>query len=163
MAEPTYYDILGISQSILSSHDNDTARILKRAYHRALLQNHPDKAASSPATATALHTVDAISTAYRHLSSPALKAAYDQTLLTAPPSRLARKGSFQTAEDIDLDDLAFDEASETWSRACRCGNDKGFAFGEQDLEDAGDGGELLVGCVDCSLWLKVHFVAVEDE
>ncbi|PHH49755.1 Diphthamide biosynthesis protein 4 [Ceratocystis fimbriata CBS 114723] len=168
MGEPTYYEILGISQSLLSSQE-DISGILKRAYHRALLQNHPDKvtssASASPSTSTPvkLFTIDEISTAYKQLSTSSLKAAYDKALLTAPTSRPQRRDSFQTAEAVDLDDLAFDTATETWSRSCRCGNDRGFSFGEQDLEDAGDSGELLVGCLDCSLWLKVHFAVVEDD
>ncbi|KKA31137.1 hypothetical protein TD95_000559 [Thielaviopsis punctulata] len=179
MSLPTYYEILGISKAMLSNNDNP-AHILKRAYRRALLQNHPDKAAatfpssSTPTTPTTLFTIDQISTAYKHLSTPSLKAAYDKALLLRPPShhdpcvsgigQLARKGSFQTAETVDLDDLAFDETAAKWFRGCRCGNERGFLFGEEDLEEAADDvGELLVGCQDCSLWLKVFFTVVEEE
>src|SRR5690606_30539647 len=71
--------------------------------------------------------------------------------------------SFQTGiENVDLDDLPFDEAQNCWYRDCRWGNDRGFTFAEADLEEAGGAGELLVGCRDCSLWMKVHFAIVDE-
>lgn len=51
----------------------------------------------------------------------------------------------------------------TWFKPCRCGNERGFVFGEVDLEEAGDLGELIVGCQDCSLWLRVCFAMVEED
>lgn len=36
-------------------------------------------------------------------------------------------------------------------------------FGEDDLEEAADYGEVMVGCLDCSLWLRVHFAVVDGE
>lgn len=68
---------------------------------------------------------------------------------------------------MDLDDLDSDESAATgettWFKPCRCGNERGFVFGEADLEEAGDLGELIVGCQDCSLWLRVCFAIVEEE
>ncbi|KAL8419841.1 hypothetical protein RB594_002847 [Gaeumannomyces avenae] len=71
------------------------------------------------------------------------------------------QADFQTGiETLDLDDLGFDEARGIWFRGCRCGNERGFELAEDDLEPAADAGELVVGCRDCSLWLKVHFAVV---
>lgn len=161
LGQASHYQILGITPSILDSH-NDAPSVLKQAYRRALLQNHPDKAASS--TKSSVYTVDQITTAFNILSSPKDRAAYDTTL------RLARKDSetntqsqFQTGvENVDLDDLPYDEAANCWYRSCRCGNDRAFQFREADLDDCGNDGELMVGCQDCSLWLRVHFALVED-
>jgi curved DNA-binding protein CbpA len=50
-----------------------------------------------------------------------------------------------------------------WYRACRCGNPRGYLFSTDDLEEAADVGELMIGCADCSLWLRVHFAVVEEE
>jgi len=50
-----------------------------------------------------------------------------------------------------------------WYRSCRCGNPQGYRFTETDLEEAIDLGELMVGCVDCSLWLRVLFSVVVEE
>ncbi|KAL8303965.1 hypothetical protein RB597_004681 [Gaeumannomyces tritici] len=71
------------------------------------------------------------------------------------------QADFQTGiETLDLDDLGFDEVRGVWFRGCRCGNERGFELAEDDLEPAADAGELVVGCRDCSLWLKVHFAVV---
>ncbi len=77
--------------------------------------------------------------------------------------RPAYRSSRRESENVDLDDLEYDESAESWSRSCRCGNPRGYLFGETDLEEAADYGELMVGCSDCSLWLRVHFAVVEDE
>jgi hypothetical protein len=58
--------------------------------------------------------------------------------------------------------LQFDEEEERWYRSCRCGNDRGYSFEETDLEEVEHEGLLMVGCQDCSLWLKIHFAVVED-
>lgn len=75
-------------------------------------------------------------------------------------------------ETVDLDDLDYDESGE-WFRACRCGNARGFRVGEEDLDEAlgeappgsgsGGMGEVVVGCVDCSLWLRVLFAVAEGQ
>jgi diphthamide biosynthesis protein 4 len=50
-----------------------------------------------------------------------------------------------------------------WTRACRCGMEKGYTILEEELEDAEQRGEgeVLVGCEGCSLWVRVGF-GVED-
>jgi DnaJ-class molecular chaperone len=162
LRQATHYQILGISSSILDSH-HDASSVLKQAYRRALLQNHPDKAASGT-TRSSIYTVDQITTAFNILSSPKDRAAYDTAL------RLARAGGesetqtrFQTGvENVDLDDLPYDEAANCWYRSCRCGNERAYQFREVDLDEYGNDGELMVGCQDCSLWLRVHFAMVED-
>jgi CSL zinc finger protein len=105
-------------------------------------------------------TIDQITCAYQTLSSPALRARYDAALSrTRPP--LSTRGFQPGIETLDLDDLAYDTGSESWSRACRCGNERGYLLTEGDLEEAGGEGEVLVGCRDCSLWLRVCFAVVE--
>ncbi|KAL2165107.1 hypothetical protein VTH06DRAFT_403 [Thermothelomyces fergusii] len=202
---PTYYDILSLSPSALTSLDEPAAAALvKRAYRRALLRHHPDKKPSSPSSASSsspssrpaapapVYTVDQISAAYATLSRPGPRQAYDRSLLVlqsrrrhpsssssssslAPELRGAAGGGggaadFQTGiETVDLDDLEHEETGRgrdgetTWYRSCRCGNPRGYQFGEADLEDAADLGELMVGCADCSLWLRVCFAVLEDD
>lgn len=50
-------------------------------------------------------------------------------------------------------------AQTIWTRACRCGAERGFSILEEELEDAEERGEkeVLVGCVGCSLWVRVGF------
>ncbi|KAF5513473.1 Diphthamide biosynthesis protein 4 [Colletotrichum fructicola] len=175
----THYTVLGLTRKLLQEQAADQSQqVIKRAYHRALLQNHPDKypqlkgdgstaadsaSSRSPAKSDVL-TIDQISTAYKILSDTKLKADYDRSLDLAPNNQgLEREEAFQTGiENVDLDDLEFDEGQECWYRSCRCGNSRGFLFTEGDLEEAGENGELLVGCQDCSLWMKVHFALVDE-
>ncbi|KAK2023965.1 hypothetical protein LX32DRAFT_599673 [Colletotrichum zoysiae] len=178
----TYYMILGITRKLLQEQAAEPQQIIKRAYHRALLQNHPDKykKVQTPNTASVTFnnshtgntafTIDQISTAYKVLSDPRSRAEYDRSLDLAPNNQGLKRGeqAFQTGiENVDLDDLDFDESggpdAECWYRSCRCGNPRGFLFTEADLEEAGENGELLVGCQDCSLWMKVHFAIISDD
>lgn len=166
-SEPaTYYQILNLSPSILSTQ-HDPSPLIKRAYRRALLQNHPDKATASQDVKTqeGAYSIDQITQAFNVLSSPSERAAYDTALRLKSDSEGQGLGTkFQTGvENVDLDDLEFDEDKECWYRSCRCGNERGYLFQEDDLEEVSDEGELMVGCLDCSLWLRVHFAAVEDE
>ncbi|KAM9879174.1 CSL zinc finger [Verticillium dahliae] len=170
-----YYEILGISPSLLDTERNQQAQLIKRAYHRALLRHHPDKAKSefgasdgskisvgtSTASEVAHFTIDQITNAYKTLSSPSSRKAYEALLKAAQNKK--DQQVFQTGvENVDLDDLEFDEEKDVWHRSCRCGNDRGFLLGEGDLEEAGEMGELLVGCQDCSLWMKVHFAVMDN-
>lgn len=183
MTEPTHYEVLAIPKSLIEdSNKEQIPKIIKQAYHRALLRHHPDKTntphRTGPTTTTTPPppsspppTVDQITRAYTTLSHPGERTAYDRHLaLTRKPT--APSGgdatTFQTGiETVDLDDLDYTEddarATTRWHRGCRCGNEQGFAFGEGDLEEAGDMGELVVGCQDCSLWLRVCFAVVEDD
>ncbi|KAG6014015.1 hypothetical protein E4U43_007000 [Claviceps pusilla] len=185
---PTHYTILGLSPSILDDHLS-ALPLLKKAYHRALLRHHPDKqrqssslssySSSSTAAAAAadhaacaapgsiassdVYTVDQIAMAFAVLSSPAQRAEYDARLRQSQALGGSAGPKFHTGvENVDLDDLAFDEETERWYRSCRCGNDRGYLFGEDDLIEVEDEGALLVGCQDCSLWLRVHFAVVKD-
>lgn len=173
-AQPTtHYEVLGLTPSILDDQ-HDPSTLIKRAYHRALLRNHPDKASqghlnsASTSTTTSLYmpsryTIDQIAQALAVLSSPSQRAAYDTTLHVSR-SADADAVRFQTGVvSVDLDDLDYDETKECWYRGCRCGNDRAYSFREEDLLEAGDDGELMVGCEGCSLWLRVHFAMVDDE
>jgi DnaJ-class molecular chaperone len=178
--QPTYYEILSITPSSLDSQ-KDPSQALKRAYHRALLIHHPDKrkhVSPSPTSlppsplppsspSSSVITIDQISLAYATLSSPSSRSAYDRFLLTttqSSPLASEQENHFQTGiQDVDLDDLDFDSDGGEWFKACRCGNDRGYRFEERDLEDAAEFGEVMVGCQDCSLWLRVRFAVVDDD
>ncbi len=168
----THYQILGLSPALLADQDASSASsLIKKAYRRALLRNHPDKAKSSyvSSPAQAVYTVDQISQAFNVLSAPRSRAEYDAALKVSRVTGASEGGvsaatRFQTGiENVDLDDLEFDESEDKWFRSCRCGNDRGYTFQEADLEEAIDDGVLMVGCHDCSLWLKVHFAVVDDD
>jgi diphthamide biosynthesis protein 4 len=180
--QPNYYTTLSLSAR---KYDPTlTPAEVKAAYKRALLQHHPDKKASTPPssnpnTKTNPITIDTIALAYKILSSPSLKAEYDSHLQQDSRSRNNKPNNnsgsdsdeeesdiiFRTGlETVDLDDLEFVEESdsktdeeETWTRACRCGDDGGFVVSEKELEANAEDGEVIVGCRGCSLWLRVLF------
>ncbi|KAG6026688.1 hypothetical protein E4U19_002493 [Claviceps sp. Clav32 group G5] len=165
--------------------------LLKKAYHRALLRHHPDKQVPSSSSSSCLpcspssfsstplssctaqdttastsgaYTIDQIATAFAVLSSPTQRASYDAELRRRSPAVGSARPEFQTGvENVDLDDLSFEEGTERWYRACRCGNERGYSFSEEDLGEVEDEGVLVVGCQDCSLWLRVHFAVVNED
>ncbi|KAH7062387.1 CSL zinc finger-domain-containing protein [Macrophomina phaseolina] len=166
--------------------------VIKAAYRRALLNHHPDKRpqpqqASAGTNKSSLYTVDAITAAYKTLLDPSRRAAHDRALRLSSHNRTTRAtgaGGGSAEEDgddaeeewrlgleaVDLDDLAFDEDAGVWWRGCRCGAERGFIVEEEALEEAagegvsgGGGAEVLVGCVGCSLWMRVGFAVIEEE
>ncbi|KAL1638528.1 hypothetical protein SLS58_008857 [Diplodia intermedia] len=130
------------------------------------------------------YTVDDVTLAYKTLLDPAARAAHDRSLRLNSRPGFAATGKEDGDEDeeqwrlgleaVDLDDLAYDEGGDEddagggrWWRGCRCGEGKGFIVDEAALERAaaaaGTGaGEVLVGCVGCSLWIRVGFAVAED-
>lgn len=150
---PDYYTILNLATR--KQDPTLTPSEVKLAYKRALLQHHPDKKSSTSSPRSSI-TVDSIALAYKILSSPALKTEYDLALQTSRPTEDDKV--FRTGLDtVDLDDLAFDEGKEVWTRGCRCGDDGGFVVTEGELEANAEDGELIIGCRGCSLWLRVLF------
>ncbi|PTB59056.1 hypothetical protein M431DRAFT_516205 [Trichoderma harzianum CBS 226.95] len=161
--------ILGLTPTLLNSQ-HDPSTLIKQAYRRALLRHHPDKAAAatpsvslSASSPSQLYTIDQITQAFTILSSPRQRSTYDANLRLTRANGDGSQARFQTGiENVDLDDLQFDEGEERWYRSCRCGNDRGYSFQESDLEEVEHEGVLMVGCHDCSLWLKVHFAVVDE-
>jgi diphthamide biosynthesis protein 4 len=160
-----YYQILGLDRKYLVQHLKPLE--LKDAYRRTLLRNHPDKVegtrsaqAGETGTRGTAITVDEITQAYKTLLDPVKRAEYDRSLAQRDfeDSGEGRKRGRQTGlEVVDLDALAYDERIQTWSRTCRCGDNRGFLVSEAELEKHVEDGELTVGCRGCSLWLKVLF------
>ncbi|USP79909.1 Diphthamide biosynthesis protein 4 [Curvularia clavata] len=183
-----YYNILGLdapgwrSAKHTSNVNNFTAD-LRRAYKVALLAAHPDKKSSSTKTTPAGYTIDDIKEAYTTLADPRTRAEYETWFLhhrdTLPTSSSVAAVERDKAENdfilgLEVLDLSEFECTSTkstqaqqadeeermqWTRACRCGAEKGFLILEEELEDAEARGEkeVLVGCEGCSLWIRVGF------
>ncbi|KAI9796039.1 MAG: Aminopeptidase 2 mitochondrial [Piccolia ochrophora] len=168
-----HYEILGIHNPRegvqQSQHD------IRVAYRKAILRCHPDKSMTlygatlqeKPDTVSMpVPTVDQVVLAYQALSTPKARAEYDRILQFRQSLDLSRREDpprmrHTGVETVDLDDTSYDEKKRVWHRACRCGNEKGFMFEEQDLELHEQEGSVVTGCQGCSLWLKVTFQAVE--
>jgi diphthamide biosynthesis protein 4 len=175
-----YYHILGLSApSSGSPAPRPKGADLRRAYRKALLAAHPDK---QSAGAEGLHSVDDVKEAYIVLDDAKTRAEYDNWVLRNPhilsTSSIHMKGGVGAGsgqgmtEDfilgldvLDLSDFEEVEGNHEvglegeWTRACRCGDEKGFRILEDDLIDAEERGEkeVLVGCGGCSLWVRVGF------
>jgi diphthamide biosynthesis protein 4 len=170
LTEPTYYKILGLSgrpSSTLSKQD------VKAAYHRSLLQYHPDKINASLSTARLppwpherLYTIDQITEAYNILASPITRAAYDKELELSAAGTNGKytKETFHTGVEVhDLEDLDYDEDRNAWSQGCRCGDPQGYILTEAELERESSEAEVYVACKGCSLWIKVLFFRTESD
>jgi diphthamide biosynthesis protein 4 len=178
-----YYAILNLASPHHPNTALPTPAELRRAYKLALLGAHPDKASS---TQQGAHTVDDVKEAYAVLSDAKTAASYHEWMVRNPgaleDSTAQREGGGDGVssdfvlglELLDLSDFdvldpgwEFDgeevggEKQMEWTRACRCGDEKGFRILEEELvevqEEGGNGGEVLVGCGGCSLWVRVGF------
>lgn len=163
-SKASYYEILSLPPT-LQNEPVLPAQVLRRAYKRALLQNHPDRNLT-PQT----YSVDQITDAYAILGDQKKRARYDKELrLRAGGEGRGKKDvGYRTGmEVVDLDDLEVDERGEgrAWYKGCRCGDERGFEVLEGELEDAAGAGEgeVMVGCRGCSLWLRVLFGILEEE
>lgn len=85
-----------------------------------------------------------------------------QSTKSTPQSQ--ERGGYTGSENLDLDDLDFDEERGIWNLACRCGEKKGYVVTEGDLEreELAGAKEIIVGCGGCSLWINVAFGVVEE-
>ncbi|KAH7132035.1 hypothetical protein B0J11DRAFT_214912 [Dendryphion nanum] len=131
-------------------------------------------------------TIDQIKTAFSVLNNPASRAEYDEQIrrrgiVNGSVGKDTEAQARETQdfllglEVLDLGDFTEVEiVSQTtgsgeevggagvgmeWIRKCRCGAERGFWIGEEELEEACARGEkeVLVGCEGCSLWVRVGF------
>lgn len=110
---------------------------VKRAYRRALLSAHPDKA-TDPSTMRP--SVDLVRQSFAVLSS-----------------NFSQDGKVTLREEnerVDLDE--FDYRDGRYWRPCRCGH--GFAVSEADLARGDD----LVACEGCSLLVRVLYEEADN-
>ena len=129
---------------LLSIPKNASMAQIKSAYHRTLLQSHPDKKKSSDPIDIAL-----IKEAYSTLSNPQLRAEYDaQHSYSATPPRPAQVVSLEDFEEV--------EPEESWRYTCRCG---GSYLITSTLMDEG---EHLIACNSCSEVVWVGYELVES-
>lgn len=137
-----------------------SAETVRRAYHAALLAQHPDKQqqrrlqacddSQAPAPGTDKKDVRAIIEAYRRLAEQGHAQHVQRDTGWQDPAG-ARESASPVADHVDaldLDDMDFDPARQAWRHACRrCGAVDGFSVGVTDLDDsfASDAGSVPCG------------------
>lgn len=170
-SSPDAYTVLSLpssSQSYLLSNAT-----IKEAYRNALLVHHPDKRSGNNEyvlNPKIIKTIDAITEAYRLLSTPELRSQLDKKLATKASIPGPSKGDDEQvaveADSIDLDDMLYDADSQSWSCKCRCGIDDAFVVRSNDLEEneaaPNEQSELLVACQGCTLWLRISYIITLD-
>lgn len=178
--EQNHYAVLSLPPPTDTNSSPPTQHQIKQAYHRALLQHHPDKVIKTPEKSTlgrngqqplerVPYTVDDLTLAYRTLSDPNLRLAYDRKFVMEFGSLMLHNGEHAPSSEnrpgleiIDLEDMEFDETARQFYRSCRCGKEKGYIVSEAQLEECEDDGEITIGCQGCSLWLTVGFAVSVD-
>ncbi|KAF8933235.1 hypothetical protein EDD21DRAFT_405774 [Dissophora ornata] len=145
-----YYAILGVSEDAASAE-------IKLQYQKLLLIHHPDKQQQNQSLQTSsiaptLIPLQDIKEAWECLRLPAQRAFYDSSLKAV---RLRANG--QVNDDIDLDDMEFDEETGVYSSPCRCSGE--YVVSEDELELGVD----TVVCSTCSLIVRIHYEAAEDD
>lgn len=172
-----------------SNSQSTSTADLRRAYKFALLAAHPDKNTGANTSArsytvdevkeaytvlaNANHKAEYDNWLLRHPN--AVQSHGEQIHIQAPSSDFVLGLELLDLSDFDVldPDHMFsqdvengtggveedDGAQMEWTRACRCGDVKGFRILEEELGDAETRGEkeVLVGCGGCSLWVRVGF------
>lgn len=169
LSQPTHYQVLQLPQSCNAFNDDE----LRTAYRRALLLHHPDKkypfASTTPNSIAQTprhgYSVDQITEAYKILSSPADRVDYDRKLqkTTSMLNPGLQINHHPGVETYDLEDLLYNEQTDTWSRTCRCGDARAYTLTGFDLEKVAEYGEVYAGCKGCSLSIRVLFDAAAND
>ncbi|KAF2084135.1 hypothetical protein K490DRAFT_69059 [Saccharata proteae CBS 121410] len=116
---------------------------------------HPDKRLASGLDGRrgSGPSIDDITAAYATLSSPVQRREHERALVLAAAAEVAADGGADPdavfrlgLEVVDLDDMEGDEEGgrSVWFRGCRCGVERGFVVGEEELERADGKGEAEV-------------------
>ncbi|XP_029189861.2 DPH4 homolog isoform X2 [Acropora millepora] len=114
--------------SVLGVSENSSYEEIKRAYQKLLLK------------------------AWKLLNDQSSKAKCDRNLKEQKLSQ-----DWPVSAEVDLDDMEYHEAMQTYSSDCRC--DGEYIISEGDLES----GQNIVCCSGCSLSIRVLYNMLSDE
>jgi diphthamide biosynthesis protein 4 len=117
---------------------------IQKSYQKLCLLYHPDKNKSK------IQEFYKIQKAYEILSNPESRNEYDLMLLKSN-----KMGPVQ--EDLDLDEMDYDDNRGIYSSPCRCGGE--FSVTEDQLE----GGVGGIECSRCSLCVKLLYQLAEED
>ncbi|KAF9377189.1 Diphthamide biosynthesis protein 4 [Podila verticillata] len=143
-----YYAILGVVE------DASPAEI-KLQYQKLLLIHHPDKQQQKQPGHLSTHELiplQEIMEAWECLRMPAQREFYDSSL-----KAMKLRANGQVNDDIDLDDMDYDEESSIYTSPCRCSGE--YIISEDELELGVD----TVVCSTCSLIVRIHYEVADDD
>lgn len=134
---------------------NASAVEIKAAYHRALLQFHPDKNSKDVPRRPGSDSIDiaSIKEAYRTLSTPELRARYDSQVVSSRSNHGPRPAQFVSLEEFEDEG----EDPDAWHYECRCGG--GYRITGDEMEQ----GHHLIACSSCSEVIWVGYEEVVDD
>jgi diphthamide biosynthesis protein 3 len=89
-----------------------------------------------------------------HASAPAPAVSGDAAAAT--PAAPARKKREVVYDDVDLDEMQFDEAAETYYYPCPCGDRFSITIAELEA------GDTIARCPSCSLIIRVLYDVVQE-
>ncbi|KAF9965491.1 Diphthamide biosynthesis protein 4 [Mortierella alpina] len=139
-----YYAILSVSQDASLSE-------IKLQYQKLLLIHHPDKQQQNQSVLKEAIPLQDIKEAWECLRQPSQRAFYDSSL-----KALRLRANGQVNDDIDLDDMDYNEDSGAYSAPCRCSGE--YVISEEELELGVD----TVVCSTCSLIVRIHYEVETD-
>ncbi|KAJ1939386.1 hypothetical protein FBU59_004142 [Linderina macrospora] len=139
-----YYALLGVSPT--ATHEE-----IRRAYYTLSRQVHPDKQVSQDTVPASVEFYQ-LSMAWETLGDKTRRKQYDHE---RTQSQNRARGVVQ--DEIDLDDMDFDEGALVYSYPCRCSGQ--YTIHEDDLEAGRD----MAPCSDCSLKVRVLYEVADDE
>ncbi|KAI8813786.1 DNAJ heat shock N-terminal domain-containing protein [Cladochytrium replicatum] len=135
----THYEVLGVGEKA----DSDE---IKRAYQQKALLLHPDKRVNKNIETPDRVTFEQIHAAWEVLRDNEKRRTYDARL-----AERARRDVGVVYEEVDLDDIEYEEAKGEWIYSCRCSAD--IVITEADLER----GITIFECRVCSARVKVLY------
>ncbi|TFK42047.1 hypothetical protein BDQ12DRAFT_696558 [Crucibulum laeve] len=145
--------------SMLSIQTDATYADIKIAYHRALLQSHPDKRNARTPVVDSVD-ISQIKEAYTTLSTPELRAKYDASRKQRPVVSGPRPAQVISLEEFE-EELPTDPAGDecAWRHPCRCGGV--YRISTEEMEK----GQHLIGCNSCSevIWAGYEPEESDDE
>ncbi|QBM90893.1 diphthamide biosynthesis protein 4 [Metschnikowia aff. pulcherrima] len=158
----TYYEVLGVPSDA-------PVKQVRAAYHRLLLQLHPDKNGAAEGDLGG-PSIAQLQAAYATLSDEQKRLAYDEDL----KNTFKKRGLNITGAGLDYYTLTdFAEMQDPgsglyqWTKDCpRCTSIGSILLLESDLErgtpDGAGGFQIVAPCLACSLWITVLYEEADE-
>ncbi|KAK0233903.1 DnaJ domain-containing protein [Armillaria fumosa] len=144
-----FYQVLSISRSASPPE-------IKVAYHKMLLQHHPDKNVLRK-DGQARVDVTVIKEAYFILSDPVSRHRYDMEIVQKRATGGPRPAQVISLDDFDEEPPMNDSDYSAWKYKCRCGGV--YTITDKEME----AGHHSVACSSCSEVIWVGYELAEEE